>query len=169
MPSPRVFFIEDGDRTCLTGTFYPMAHVRFDADLGEFIVRDDLDSPADSLRSLRILKEQIGLVAGPSFAQFDEVRSWTPINTQQPVMEGYVAFGPTEDCAILIYVCRTDGTVETIDAQLWVNGDDEFTQVVELFERITGRWDLLFETADNECLTRADSLKDCISKMVVRL
>ncbi|MDA1017124.1 MAG: hypothetical protein O3A00_22025 [Planctomycetota bacterium] len=171
MSSQRIIFIEDGDRSCLTGTFIPIAHTRFDPQLGEYVDRDDLEAPANSLRSLRISLDRIRSVAGPSFPQFDEVRSWTPINTLQPIMVDYFAFGPTEDCAILIRICPESGTVETMDAKLWVNGETEFSRVVELFQRVSTLWEFLFETMDGQQLVIGDmeSWAVCLSKVVVRL
>jgi len=170
MSSKRTFYLEDGDRSDLTGTFYPIAHAKFDTLFDEFIVRDDLESPADSLRSLRISLEQVHITAGPCFPQFDEVRSWTPINTKQPLMDHYYAFGPTEDCAILTRVSPEDRIVETLDAKLWINSEAEFKEIVELFDRISACWELLFETVDHQFVTgRTDSLTEDLDKIVVRM
>ncbi len=39
-----------------------------------------------------------------------------------------------------------------------------------LFHRISRRWELLFETVDNQFVTgRTESLAECLDKMVVRL
>ena len=63
-------------------------------------------------------------------------------------MEDYVAFGPNEDVALVVQLGKNE-IAETMHFHMWHvrNYQAMLPQIVDLFFRIAGRWNLLFETS----------------------
>jgi len=149
----RVLLIEDGE---LEGTFYPLSRLRFDADCDWYVVRDASCAFPESLRELNISLDDIRSITDPTFPEFDEVRSWTPISTDEPLMENYAAFGPSENVALVVQLSEHD-TVETMHFHIgYIDERSILPQIVELFLRIAARWELLLETLNTQQVITQD-------------
>ena len=150
----RVFEIEEAE---FRGTFYPVSRLRFDADCHAYVARDASCAVPQSLGQLNIVLDDIRLIADPTFPPFDEVRSWTPISTDRPVMENYVAFGPNEDVALVVQLAEHE-IVEMMHFHMWYVRNEQtiLPQIVNLFFQIAERWDLLLETLNTQQVVTQD-------------
>ena len=151
----RVFLIEDGES--LGGRFLPLDRVQLEFDtprtigsgaaawsIGDYHPLDESADDDGSLVGIGISVADVRAVAGSMFPEFDAIEVWTPVSTEVRPLPNHLAFGPIQECAILVR--HDDGDlVEAIDVGLQMEDDAHFEAVVELFRGLAGRWELLFE------------------------
>jgi hypothetical protein len=164
--SMRVFEVEDAE---FRGTFYALSSLRFDANRDEYGARDVDCAAPQSLRHLNLHLDDIRSLASTTFREFDEIRNWTPISTDAPLIKNYVAFGPNEHVALVVETADDD-LVESMHFHMWYVEDEEATlpQIVDLFLRIAEQWELLLETlTTQQIITQDKSMMTAhVSKLV---
>jgi len=162
----RVMFVEDAE---FRGTFYSLDKVRFVSAFNEYEPRDRYCTAPYSLRHLDIHLDDIRAITNAGFPVFDELRSWTPISTDTPLIRNHVAFGPTEDVALVVQLAEND-LVETMHFHMWhvENEQSIIPLIVQLFVQIAERWELLLETLTTQQVVAQDEsmMTSCVNKLL---
>jgi hypothetical protein len=151
----RVILIEDAE---FTGTFYPLSRLRYDDEWGEYVFRNPSCPSPESLRELSISLDDVRSITDSIFPQFDEVRSWSPVDPGNPLIENHVAFGPNEQVALAVHISDHEA-VEAMRFHIWyIDKNVDRSLIVELFLRIAARWELLLETLNTQQILTRDKM-----------